>query len=158
MANRPTLLELGMVDQLRAQGVNSLELNVWQSVPIRGQMVPREADIKISIGGGRKVVVLCDGEAFHGPRMIFGNPQDRILADTETAEAYYALGYSVVRYSETEIKSGVAVKHMLDVLKRLDGCRAIYRNWCPSEERVSSPSTLHLIHLSVGAEYDKQAN
>jgi hypothetical protein len=99
-------------------------------------MVPREADLKIPLRDGRKVVVLCDGEAFHGPRTIFGDPSRRIKADTETAEAYFSIGYSVLRYSESEIKSGYAAEHVLEVLTRLGVVRRIYHNWCPSEERV----------------------
>jgi hypothetical protein len=130
-------LEAALAKQLLEGGVMGVVLNDWQSVPIQGRMVPREADLKIPLGDGRKVVVLCDGEAFHGPRTIFGDPSMRIEADKETSEAYFSLGYSVFRYSESEIKSGYAAQHLLGALAKLKTVRSIYRNWCPNEERVS---------------------
>ena len=79
-------LETLLASQLKSRGFSDLVLNDWQAVPIGDRVVPREADIKVSLGDGRKVVVLCDGEAFHGPRTIFGDPNDRISLDIETTE------------------------------------------------------------------------
>jgi hypothetical protein len=113
-----------------------MEYNKWQSVPVRGCLVPREADIKISLGDGRKVVVLCDGEAFHGPRYIFGDPGLRVAADIDTARGYFDLGYSVVRYSESEIKSGDAKRHLLDCIKKLGTVHKMLRLWHPATEET----------------------
>jgi hypothetical protein len=131
-------LEAGFAGALRRSGITDLLLNVWQSLSVGGRVCPREADIKISLEDGRKAVILCDGEAFHGPRFIYGSPTARIAEDVATAEAYFDVGYSVFRYSETEIKSGWALDHLLGALIRLrSGTSKIYRTWCPSEERAS---------------------
>lgn len=130
-------LETLLARQLRGRGFADLVLNDWQSIPIGGKVVPREADIKVSIGDGRKVVILCDGEAFHGPRTIFGDPNDRISLDMETSEGYYSLGYSVLRYSESEIKSGLAIQHLVDTFELLKTHTQVFRNWFPVIERVS---------------------
>lgn len=127
-------LEKKLASQLRERGVTKFRFNQWQAVPIAGARVPREADLKLDLGDGRKVVVLCDGEAFHGPRTIYGDPQIKIAGDRLTALGFFGLGYSVVRYSESEIHSGVAVGHLCQVLERLQSYRQIYRNWCPAEE------------------------
>jgi hypothetical protein len=119
---------------LRQAGYTELEMNCWQSLPIGGRKVPRESDIKVAVGDGRKVVVLCDGEAFHGPNAIHGDPQQRIDNDRKTALAFFELGYSVVRYSETEIHDGTALDHFTGVMQRLASCKKVYRNWCPAEE------------------------
>lgn len=126
-------LERKLSEQLLDLGVTDLELNCWQSILVQGVKVPREADLKITIPDGRKVVVLCDGEAFHGPGTIHGNPNDRICMDRETALGFFNLGYSVVRYSETEVHSGEAVSHLVWLLRRLDIVHRVYRNWYPEE-------------------------
>jgi len=59
-------LEARLSERLKEDNL-IFELNVWQSIPINGKKVPREADIKVDLGAGRKLVILCDGEAFHGP-------------------------------------------------------------------------------------------
>ena len=86
---------------------------------------------------GRKVVVLCDGEAFHGPKFVFGSAQARIDNDIKTARAYYDTDYSVLRYSESEIKSGWALTHLLGVLSRLSSVHKVYRTWHPCVEEVA---------------------
>lgn len=126
-----------LAKQLRSRGYTDLVLNDWQSIPIGDRVVPREADIKVSLGDGRKVVILCDGEAFHGPRTIFGDPSDRVALDLETTEGYYSLGYSVARYSESEIKSGLAIQHLIGVLDILKSHNQVLRNWFPAIERIT---------------------
>jgi hypothetical protein len=111
------------------------ELNVWQSLKINGKWCPREADLKLELGDGRKLVILCDGEAFHGPGYIFGNPTARIADDVQTAGAYYNSGYSVIRYSESEVHSGEALVHLRGALSRMAEVTQIYRTWYPLEER-----------------------
>lgn len=126
-------IETLMSDFLSGRG-ESFVSNDWQSLEIEGKMVPREADLKIDLGTS-KVVVECDGEAWHGPGRIFGDPDFHIRDDELTARAYLAEGYSVLRYSETEIHSGVAFVHLSSTLERLrsGGCRVL-RLWHPSVE------------------------
>lgn len=130
-------LERLLARQLVEQGVTQFKFNQWQAVPVEGRLVPREADLKVEIGDGRKLVVLCDGEAFHGPCTIFGDPAGRIASDRATAMGYFALGYSVARYSESEIHDGSAAMHVRQLLARLQSCRQVYRNWCPAEEATN---------------------
>lgn len=128
-------IEIMMTDVLVALGETDFVTNHWQAFEIFGRVSPREADIKLTLGADRKLVLLCDGEAFHGPGCIFGNPADRIRDDMATTHAYFDAGYSVVRYSETEIKSGVAGGHLSMILTRLraEGGR-IFRLWYPALE------------------------
>lgn len=128
-------LEMEFADQLQSLGFDVSVRNSWTTLRIAGQKVQREADLKIPVGDGRKVIVLCDGEAFHGPGTLYVDPQERIDADRETALAFFGLGYSVLRYSETEIHDGTALDHFADVMQRLGSCKKIYRNWCPDEEQ-----------------------
>jgi len=130
-------LEAFFAVQMEDSGFAIVARNVWTTLRVAGEKVKREADIKVAIGDGRKVVVLCDGEAFHGPKAIHGDPQERIDGDRETALAFFDLGYSVVRYSETEIHDGTALDHFAGVMRRLDSCEKVYRNWCPLEELVA---------------------
>lgn len=127
-------LERKLAGQLREEGVTAFQMNQWQSIPIDGIRVPREADIKVDVGDGRKVVVLCDGEAFHGPKAIYGSADARIESDRKTALGFFGLGYSVARYSETEVHEGFAVAHLCGLLSQLQEHTKIYRNWCPFEE------------------------
>ena len=131
-----SLLEKALAAALVQAGFQGVQLNVWQAVPLGDRKVPREADIKIPLGDGRKVVVLCDGEAFHGPRFVFGDPQKRIEEDEATARAYFSLGYSVLRYSESEIKRGDAETHLLLAMEKLQRCQRILRLWHPPLEEV----------------------
>ena len=130
-------LEKELASQLLASGVIEFDMNRWQTLSIDGGRVVREADLKIHLPDGRKVVVLCDGEAFHGPKFVFGSAQERIDNDIKTARAYYNIGYSVLRYSESEIRSGWALPHLLDALSRLSSVRKVYRTWYPCVEEVA---------------------
>ena len=120
--------------QLEERGYEIAGRNSWSTLRIKGQKVKREVDIKVAVGDGRKIVVLCDGEAFHGPKAIYGDPQSRIDGDRATAVAFFDLGYTVVRYSETEIHDGRALEHFHKVMSRLIRIKKLYRNWCPLEE------------------------
>ena len=129
-------LEASFRHQIEGLGLDT-SLNVWQSLHIEGAWRPREADLKISLEDGRKIVILCDGEAFHGPRYIYANPEGRVADDVATAEGYYALGYTTLRYSESEIHNGPAFQHFISVLQRLKESRKILRLWHPPLERCS---------------------
>ena len=135
-SKKPSKLELLFSSQMKILGIMDFKTGQWQSIPIDGVFAPRQADMKVSVGDGRKVVVLCDGEAFHGPKCFYTDPKEKVREDRKTALAYFELGYSVVRYSETEIQSGWAVEHLKQLLKRLTVCQGIYRNWYPDEEQV----------------------
>jgi len=131
-------LELLLAGQIVTSGVVNIKMNEWQSVPINGEMLPREADIKVTLEDKRKIVVLCDGEAFHGPKSVFVKPEDRVRDDVTTAEAYFNLGYSVLRYSENEIHSGMAIAHFMQIYRHLRefSTARIYRTWYPKVERL----------------------
>jgi hypothetical protein len=133
-AGRKSGLDEEFAQQLTHAKVTNHEMDCWQTLQIKGQRIARQADIKVSLDDGRKVVVLCDGEVFHGPGCLWADPEDRIASDRETALAYFDLGYSVVRYSESEIHDGTALAHFQDAMKRLSSIQKLYRNWCPEEE------------------------
>jgi len=133
-ARTDSQLEHTFASQLEGTGYEIAGRNSWTTLRIGNRKVKREADIKVAVGDGRKIVVLCDGEAFHGPKVIRGDPQARIDGDRETALAFFDLGYSVARYSETEIHDGSALTHFKGLMSRLGSSQRIYRNWCPVEE------------------------
>lgn len=137
LARTDSQLEQVFTARLEQNGYEIAARNSWATLRISNRKVKREADIKVAVGDGRKVVVLCDGEAFHGPKAIYGDPQTRIDGDRETALAFFDLGYSVVRYSETEIHDGTALEHFKGLMDRLQSCNKVYRNWCPVEEQVA---------------------
>lgn len=107
-------LEASMAAQIRGAVSCPMEMNVWTTLPVNGALVPREIDILLTLPSGRKAAILCDGEAFHGPKSIF-DPVSRVQNDVATAEAFFAKGYTVLRYAESEIKQGEALRHLLGV-------------------------------------------
>lgn len=129
--------ENGLASQLAGVGIGGLALNSWQSLQIQGKWCPREADIKIPVGNSKKLMVLCDGEAFHGPGYVFKDKQARVADDIMTAEAYFDAGYSVVRYAEPEIKDGRALQHLLEWLPQLQSGKRLYRTWHPPVEKTA---------------------
>jgi hypothetical protein len=126
-------LEEKFASQLGGLGISYME-NVWQTLEVDGLTVPRESDFKIGLEDRRKVVVFCDGEAFHGHTAIFVDPISRALDDSQTAEAFFSLGYTSLRYSGAEIKSGWAVEHLSRVLVRLQNVNKVLRLWSPPKE------------------------
>lgn len=132
-------IEVRMSEALTELGETGFHLNQWQALNILGVVQPREADLKLSVDDNRKLVILCDGEAFHGPGAIFGDVEAGIQGDLDTARAYFDAGYSIVRYSETEILSGEAKVHVTDLLDRLRQSKTarIMRTWCPMMETWS---------------------
>lgn len=133
---RGSVLEVSFANQIKPLGF-SFTLNDWQSVQIGGEWRPREADLKVTLPDNRKIVILCDGEAFHGPKYIYGDPNVRVADDLATAEGYYALGYTVLRYSETEVKNGFAYQHFTGIVHKLTEAQKALRLWHPAIERFS---------------------
>lgn len=134
-------LEQAFVDQLASIGIEPCARNSWMTVTLGGQQVRREADIKVSVGDGRKVIVLCDGVAFHGPGCMYADPVVKTADDRATALAFYKMGYTVLRYSGDEIRSGYALSHFQRVWGDLTSHHRVYRNWHPLEEvRLSKGS------------------
>jgi len=123
-------LEEIFVAQMKTINVKPCSRNAWLTLNVKGQAVHREADIKVNLKEGRKAIILCDGEAFHGTKCIYGDPAYKIESDRDTALAMFQLGYTVLRYSESEIKNGFALKHLEGVLNTN---LHMYRNWCPEE-------------------------
>jgi len=119
-------LERLFVEQMRDCGVEPCGRNEWMTVTVGGKKVRREADIKVVMGSS-KAIVLCDGVAFHGPGAVHGDPAVKMADDEATALAMYDMGYTVLRYSGDEIKSGFAIAHLLQVL---DKGTQVCRLWC----------------------------
>lgn len=135
-------LEDTFVNQLEGAGCQITARNTWITLTIGGQRVKREADIKLQVSQDHKAIILCDGEAFHGPncKPFVGDPEVRIAQDRDTALAFFDLGYSVLRFSESEIHSGEALVLLRKTLADLQPGQRIYRNWCPDESCDKYPS------------------
>jgi len=128
-------LEDRFTDSLKTSGIKVSARNSWMTFKVAGARTHREADIKVEFSCGKKLIILCDGEVFHGPRALYVDPADRIADDVATADGFFDLGYSVCRYSESEINSGEALSHLQGVLPSLDNGMRIYRLWHPPIER-----------------------
>ncbi len=126
-------LEETFAKQLISSGFEICDRNWWISLKINGEWASREADIKVAYGD-TKIIILCDGEAFHGPHQVFGDVDESIRRDRDTMLAFFDTGYSVVRYSESEINNNEAIEHFKNWVVRLKTEGRSYRNWCPPEE------------------------
>lgn len=133
-ARMDSRLEHVFIDQIQQCGLVIVARNSWSTLNINGQELHREVDIKLAVGDGRKVLIFCDGEVFHGPKCLYANPNEKIASDRETAIAFFNLGYSAVRYSESEIHNGKALQHLIKMWNQLKNCSRVYRSWCPNEE------------------------
>jgi len=130
-------LEEMLVGQMRARGVEPCGRNEWMTLIIGGMKVHREADIKVPLKSGRKAIVLCDGMAFHGPGCMYANPDEKMTSDIETAEAMFHKGYTVLRYSEDEIKDGTAIDHLVGIV---DSGEHVCRHWFVALGQTGSPT------------------
>lgn len=128
-------LEEQFSQSLTLAGIPVVARNAWVTLLVAGKKTHREADIKVALSGSRKLVVLCDGEAFHGPKALYVEPSVRIADDMATAEGFFSLGYSVIRYSESEIVRGEALGHLQSSLPALNQGSSLLRLWHPLEER-----------------------
>lgn len=77
-------------------------------------MIRLEIDLSIEIDNF-KILIFCDGEAFHGCKTIFG--KNSIQTDERKSRAINTMYPFVVRYSETQIKTGQAL-HLFEELVR----------------------------------------
>jgi len=128
-------LEATMVAALKAASVDVVGRNIWLTLEVSGVRTHREIDIKVAAPSGHKIVVLCDGEAFHGPNALYVDPALRVSDDVSTAKALFTLGYSVCRYSESEIHNGEALAHLQGVLPHMHDKKRLLRLWHPATER-----------------------
>lgn len=126
-------LEDLFVVQMQGNGIDVCGRNEWMTLTVGGSEVHREMDIKIRVDDTRKAIVLCDGEVFHGPGCLYNDPVEKIADDRATALAMFQMGYTVLRYSEGEIKDGSALGHLMGVLSDLRTHHHVYRNWHPQE-------------------------
>lgn len=123
-------LEELFFSQLVSNGFHVSGRNCWSTISVSGEKAHREIDLKVSYASS-KILIFCDGEAYHGPKAVYS---DRREDDRETARAFHALGYSVVRYSESEIHSSAAIKHFKTWVEKIGADSPGFRIWDPQEE------------------------
>ena len=136
-ARKGSRLEEEFVGQMRGRGIEPCGRNVWMTLTIAAKKVHREADIKVRLKSGRKAIVLCDGVVFHGPNCIYANPDEKMADDIATAEAMFHMGYTVLRYSEVEIKNGAAIEHLDGIV---NSGEHICRHWFRTPVLDGSPT------------------
>lgn len=131
---KPSGLELLFSEKLKMP----FESNCWMVLYINNEPKKSEIDLKIPIRE-RKFAVFIDGESFHGSKSIFFRPNS-ILIDTLKAKRLSEMGYYSIRYSETEVKSGWALKHFNSLYDKFlnNTPKYYYRNWLTDEE-ISVP-------------------
>jgi hypothetical protein len=127
-------LELSFTDELKVP----FETNKWIVLKIDGECYKSEIDVKVPIGN-RKFAILIDGESFHGPKKFYRkdavdkNNED---VDNVRARALADMGYFTIRYSETEVNSGWAIKNFSKLYTEFSLLLPSYylRNWITGEE------------------------
>jgi len=132
----PSSLEKSFVSEL---GYIKYSQNQWKTLLIKGKYERREIDVKIPLGdSGKKFVVFIDGEAFHGGNTCSCFKTIPMEKEIDITKAFSELGYFTVRYSETEIKNGMANKHFSEKYSEFlaNPPKYYYRNWMTNEEIV----------------------
>lgn len=128
----PSSLEALLVGQLAGEGVSIRRRNAWYTFGTGIDRQIWEADLQLCDASGRVVVVQCDGEAFHGLDTVFIDPRIKAASDTQSDQSFLARGYSVVRFSGSEIKSGEALSILLETV--LPCSHQLSRNWHPKPQ------------------------
>jgi hypothetical protein len=110
------------------------ESNVWTTLKIDSRFEHHEIDLKVKLDNYKKFIIFIDGEAFHGENAFFKTVSP--VADEKIAKAFADLGYYVIRYSETEVKSNWAVKNFCNLFSDFKNHKPqyYYRNWQTKQE------------------------
>jgi len=122
-------LEAHLVAQLQEEQILIKRRNAWFTFGQGSSRIVREADLLLETQGGACLVVQCDGEAFHGPNTVFVDPVVKAHHDAMSDQLFLGKGYSVARFSESEIFSGEALECLLEKLLPCE--RRVHRAWHP---------------------------
>ncbi len=128
---KPNLLEkrLGKEIQDKFPSIK-LRYNKWKTLrdEINDCYAHLESDIILNFNDVR-VIILLDGEAFHGKNSYFNG--DTVKEDERKSRILFKYNSFVIRYSETEVKKAFAIKHISNLIKDIISNKIsnYYRNW-----------------------------
>jgi hypothetical protein len=130
-SKEPNKLEKFFGDQIQEIDKNiTIRYNVWKTLKDTAKNVYMhlQTDIVISINN-HSICLLCDGQAFHGSNCYFRG--DTVKEDEYKSEILFKYNPFVLRYSESEIKNGQAIKHLKSTLEDilLGKISKLYRSW-----------------------------
>jgi len=131
----PNLLEKNLGEQIREKFPEiTLRYNVWKSLKDdeNNCYIHLESDIVLNFDDIR-VIILIDGEAFHGKACYFNG--DTVEKDEWKSRILFKYNPFVIRYSETEVKGGFALKHLSIKIDEIRSNKILnyYRNWMMHE-------------------------
>lgn len=137
----PSSLEKKVGEQIKKNFPDAeIRYNVWKSIKdeINNCYVHLESDIIINFGELR-IIVLCDGEAFHGEDCYFNGDTRKI--DEWKSRILHKKNPFIFRYSETEIKKNEAIDHLIKILRDIKDKKIIryYKNWMLNIEEKEVP-------------------
>jgi ribosomal protein S27E len=135
----PNKLELQMAQSIKEKfPCLNLDNNQWRTLysEDRKEYYHLEVDIVLRVED-KRICILCDGEAYHGKECFFRG--DTVSEDDFRSKILFNYNPVVIRYSETEIKSGYAIDHLSGILSKLKDSKifSYYRNWMTGEEKES---------------------
>jgi hypothetical protein len=115
-----------------------IRFNIWKTLKDEDNncYLHLESDVIINFGGIR-IIVLSDGEAFHGKDSYFNG--NTIAEDDRRSQILHKYNPYVIRYSETEIKKGFAIAHLERAIRKILSREIVtyYRNWMTNIEDVN---------------------
>jgi len=126
---RPNNLEYLLTNQIKDKFKNVIiEHNIWRSVKENQKVKHIEIDISAKINNF-KILIFCDGEAFHGKNSYFNG--NTIKSDEFKSKAINKLYPYVLRYSESEIKNKFAIKDFCNIVNNIKTTKInnYYRTW-----------------------------
>jgi uncharacterized Zn finger protein (UPF0148 family) len=127
----PSCLEKKIGDQIKGKFIDAeIRYNIWKSLKdeINNCYIHLESDVIVNFGDLR-IIILCDGEVFHGKNSYFEG--DTVEKDEWKSRLLHTINPFVIRYSETEIKKNNAINHLLVILQDIKDKKLskYYRNW-----------------------------
>jgi hypothetical protein len=134
----PTSIEKKIGEEIKLFFPESeIRYNVWKTLRDEPNncYLHLESDIIINFNNIR-IIILSDGEAFHGVDCYFNG--DTVKEDDRRSKILYQNNPFVLRYSETEIKKGIAVTHIIKIIQDIlsKNISSYYRNWMTGEEII----------------------
>jgi hypothetical protein len=113
----------------------AVRYNVWKTLRDEPNncYIHLESDVIANFGKIR-IIILSDGEAFHGGDCYFNG--NTIKEDDRKSRILHERNPFVLRYSETEIEKGFAIPHITEIINkiRLGEISNYYRNWMTEVE------------------------
>jgi hypothetical protein len=109
-----------------------LRYNVWKALKDdKESFIHLESDVVLNLDKDVRIVILCDGMAFHGEYRYFNRTTSTVEEDERRSRILHQYNPYVVRYSEKEIKNDFAQNHIKILISKVKNefLGSYYRNW-----------------------------